>query len=72
MNKYIIHIFNVDDNGSIIDETMQTHKIFCQNNDEAQKQGEILRKERSLKEPLPTHPLWGQDRISLQRMESRY
>lgn len=57
--KYIVHIFDVDDNACIIHESMQVHEIECNSDDEALTQGEKLRQLRNDKTPLPAHPELG-------------
>ena len=60
MKKYIIHIFDVDKKGSIKADTIKVHEIFCNSDKQALEQGETMRKERSLKEPLGVSEIWGQ------------
>ena len=59
MKKYIIHIFNVDENGIIIPESIQVHTIECDSDEKAVEQGETLRQLRNKKEPLPKDKFLG-------------
>ena len=59
MKKYIVHLFDVDNSGSIKIETETIKEIFCNTDDEAIEQGELLRQQRNIEEPLPENKDWG-------------
>ena len=57
--EYIVHIFDVDNKGSIIGATEQITVIYAETDDQAIEIAERLRKDRNEKEPLPENKEWG-------------
>ena len=58
MAEYIVHIFDVTENGCIIGETEKILKIFAENDEQAIQMGENIRQDFNKTEPLPDRE-WG-------------
>lgn len=60
MTEYIVHIFDVEDNGCVKGKTEQITVIYAKTDEEAKEIAEKLRQDRNEKEPLPIHKDWGE------------
>lgn len=58
MQEYIVHIFDVTDNGCIIGETEKIYKIFAENDDIAYNEAILMKQKIDKIEPLSNNEKW--------------